>query len=566
MSYNKFTGYKLAYDYGNDTEYDHSHFMRFISDQDFESAANYAEQFMPDNDPKGLIDRKIAIENIRRKGSIFNKVMTSIKSPEDREAYSFKFAFDNGFELPKEEENRYTKLYNQLIDSLGSTEKQTATSLRLVINNEDNSDWLSSLLGVNDDGKTLDLLQERSGVDFKSLGSDVSYSFQGGKHVIEFNKNSKDFRNIIKALSSSGINLNNINLAGVGANGRTLNYLYGEQSVFGDYNLSNFVSSGEPTNYQKYYTSPLKQLGMIFKSLNNVSETKEVKDNLKTQSSIYTVPVQFPGKEDLDNALAAGAIKQEFYNSRVKEMTQYYGDRILANWSQNEGIYTNNDKDDVLRKINDSEESMNLRNTVSTAMRQDRVSFYLGNMGGQYGVFINILAGKEDEKVNVKESNKERNKMIFIPGLEKEAAYRGIEAKPETRVLREMENMRVYGYTHKFNDGSTVSSLNNEGGYFIDALDPYNQPEFKTSEEIKNKMYEDYKDYDTAQYIANSIYDNKGNIDNRKLEKVKKEIIVDLYNNYINLYGNFLTVEEITTKAKLKAYDIFNIIGINFED
>ena len=458
--YTYFGDENKQYNNRNQYKFDENYFNNLVSNRQYEQAANYASNYHF-NDPRIDRQHKNDIINLERYGRILGAVYGRIHDSKQMAHVEFsdKVFVDGGIEQLANSTNKATKEYaDNFIKakrSIGSvmdyntigenTIKEEATSLAVTFKPEKRTflgiDWLAK-----DNSNNIDNFYEVSGLTRKQLEqNNVNIINKDGKTTLVFGKDNPLANQILFNLPNSVRNRigdipaidfggdENVTITGFDNKGKQL--------------VTNFDVRG----FKKYIEDANETKDKVFQQLNI--------DKKGFSSSVG--PALSDEVEYLNNMYNTGEIDSSTYNREYKKVAGWMDEVLLGIGSGNYQFFTNANNDsptDETLVEADNEERGELMNLIPSVAK-NRIHLLSMTSNGQIGTLIVIdgLKNEKDENDDVTSGYKSRRRLVFVPGLFKEAAQAKINQDSSIRAIQEYNDMMAWGYDYKFVNGNKIS-------------------------------------------------------------------------------------------------------------
>lgn len=561
--YNPYRDPNRLGNYKSTNKFDKKIFRQLLSDQDYEGAAIYAEQYRP-KDNKERIALETYTNGLRKYGARLTK-MTEGLNDSQREAVNFKFALDNNLALPGEHKNadgsvsrnRYTEQYRKFIDSIGSSPDGSTKSDKLSIRflNDKNGNWFTRLVGIdnnedviqsfisnlNDSNLGYNINKANMQTEFENMGITLISSNQG--YEIQFDKSNPRILDIFRAYNNSGLDKEKTSIAGIDDKGKYIGDSFSRQS-HGDV-IMPFNQSDNKYN--------ITQLLNFIDSTNSNSTIAEhnIKNGNMARSMIISAHYNSQADAVAWQDRADGLISDKQYDDIKKHIEEGMHGLLMSAFTQNE-MYFSDTENDVLHYAEnaDRDKLKDLYNIASKV--KDGVLIRAAKVGDRYGTYVEIKpeANPDDSKskyllpgVKMERNPNKQTIKLFIPDLENGSDMQALYADPNSRAMIELTDMKDYGY-------ETNVSYKDHRGVQQDATIKYNpandtftQYNYKTGVteeninplEAQNRLAKHYTYNDLTNRLMSSIRDYDGNINPNNLNKAMELWSVGV-NNWINEY------------------------------
>lgn len=530
-------------------------FDQYISNRQYEDAANYANQFHF-NDPKMQRAHLNDIANLRRNGRILANCYNKIHDNQTlNEVEFFDKVFLNGG-LETLENNEYANKFIEAKRRLGSDYNYSkaklskeATKLEVTFQPK-----VQKFLGIDwlhrDNDKNIDNFYTQSGLNEKALKDQgVEVINRDGRTTLRFDKANPLANKIIYNLPRTKLVDNII------------------PALTGNIDVSIYGLDSKNRRITDQYT--LYNLTQIQDIIDSAKETKEeyFKQNDLTEKQYSST---IAGNIDdnlamLQEALNNGSITQQEFNKQYSINCGYI-DSVLRNigTSQYE-MYSNKfneeTSDETLNPV-DNEKRNELINAITAT---NKANVHLSSMisNGKIGTLVELdAAGLTSKQQEILEGTDDdqlsngRRIQIFIPGLFQEQAQEKINRNTSSRAIQEANSMQDYDYDYKTQDGKTLT-YDGLGGYIYDGeeIDKDNAVKIINKDLIIQDAVNNFQFY----------YLNKDNklIDKTNYENKARQLAIKACNDidpgvplsYTD--GTSLTEDEVFAHSKANPDDVY---------
>lgn len=548
-------------------------FQNKIAEGDYQGAADYASNYKL-NDVKQQRQFDNYISNIRREGRILSAIRQKVTDPDDLAKIEFadKVFVDGGLETIQN--NPYAKKFANIKSALGNgyifqddyghKEKIVeATSLSIRFLPEKQSlfglDWLKKDNTI----ASIEKFYADSGfteAQLKAYGVEISHP--NGDTVLKFDKsnplankilyytplyaNRQHMRGTLDGASDYRVNIN-----GYDKNGNLIEY--GLKLPVDDIGELQYIIKGSKSKKEELF------------EINKLTD--------KTYSSTVGAPLD-DNIEYYNSLLQSGEIDETEYKRIYGRELDQISNAIRAIGNEYEfysNAYNKKWTDRTLDPIEDEAKKVELINKISSA-KTGTLHFHSMVSNGKIGTLISIDAvGKTDEKLdnnpdnnNPENSIKDRQYLIFIPGLFQDLCQEKINQNTLTRAAQEINSMQDYSYGYKLKDGSEV--IPDGQGTFI-----WENQTISADEAIR-KINKDMAIEDAENNLQYKfINKDNGLIDGNAYEQAAKQyavaVVNEMYpNNPItsveqafNMKGSGnLVSDEYASKIQYEDYDRLN--------
>lgn len=541
-------------------------FDQYISNRQYEDAANYANQFHF-NDPKMQRAHLNDIANLRRNGRILASCYKKIHDTQTlNKVEFFDKVFVNGG-LETLENNEYANKFIEAKRKLGSFsggitaetdnkginiyyKSQEATKLEITFQPKVQKflgiDWLAK-----DNNKNIDNFYTQSGLNERALKAQgVEVINKDGRTTLRFDKSNPLANKII------------YNLPRRERNGDTPIPQIGGNI---DVSIVGLDSKNRRIKNQNMFSN-LTQIQDIIDSAKNTKEQYFKQNDLTEKQYSSTVAGNIDDNlAMLQEALKEGSITQQEFNKQYSINCGYI-DSVLRNiGSGNYEMYSNKfneeTSDETLNPV-DNEKRNELINAITAT---NKANVHLSSMisNGKIGTLVELdaagLTSKQQEKLegtNDDQLSNGRRIQIFIPGLFQEQAQEKINRNTSSQAVQEANSMQDYDYDYKTQDGKTLT-YDGLGGYIYDG----EQIDKDNAVKIINKDLIIQDAVNNLQFY----YLNKDNklIDKTNYENKARELAIKACNDidpgvplsYTD--GTPLTEDEVFAHSKANPDDVY---------
>lgn len=541
-------------------------FDQYISNRQYEDAANYANQFHFNN-PKMQRAHLNDIANLRRNGRILASCYKKIHDTQTlNKVEFFDKVFVNGG-LETLENNEYANKFIEAKRKLGSFsggitaetdnkginiyyKSQEATKLEVTFQPKVQKflgiDWLAK-----DNNKNIDNFYTQSGLNERALKAQgVEVINKDGRTTLRFDKSNPLANKII------------YNLPRRERNGDTPIPQIGGNI---DVSIVGLDSKNRRIKNQNMFSN-LTQIQDIIDSAKNTKEQYFKQNDLTEKQYSSTVAGNIDDNlAMLQEALKEGSITQQEFNKQYSINCGYI-DSVLRNiGSGNYEMYSNKfneeTSDETLNPV-DNEKRNELINAITAT---NKANVHLSSMisNGKIGTLVELdaagLTSKQQEKLegtNDDQLSNGRRIQIFIPGLFQEQAQEKINRNTSSQAVQEANSMQDYDYDYKTQDGKTLT-YDGLGGYIYDG----EQIDKDNAVKIINKDLIIQDAVNNLQFY----YLNKDNklIDKTNYENKARELAIKACNDidpgvplsYTD--GTPLTEDEVFAHSKANPDDVY---------
>lgn len=541
-------------------------FDQYISNRQYEDAANYANQFHF-NDPKMQRAHLNDIANLRRNGRILKSCYSKIHDTQTLNKVEFfdKVFVNGGLETLKD--NEYSDAFIEAKRKLGSFadgitgktndkgqlfnyKPREATKLEVTFQPKVQKflgiDWLAK-----DNNKNIDNFYIQSGLNERALKAQgVEVINKDGRTTLRFDKANPLANKII------------YNLPRRKRSGDTP-----IPQIGGDIDVSivGLDSKNKKLPAQNLFTN-LTQIQDIIDSAKNTKEQYFKQNDLTEKQYSSTIA------GNIDDTLAAlqeavknGSMTQQEFNKQYSINCGYI-DSVLRNIGTGQyEMYSNkfNEKtsDETLNYV-ENEKRNELMNAITAT---NKANVHLSSMisNGKIGTLVELdAAGLSQKQQEALEGNDKdqlsngRRIQIFIPGLFQEQAQEKINRNTSSQAIQEANSMQDFDYDYTTQDGKTLT-YDGLGGYIYDG----EQIDKDNAVKIINKDLLIQDGVNNLQFN----YLNKDNslIDKAGYESMARRLAIAACNNidpgvplsYTD--GTPLTEDEVFAHSKANPNDVY---------
>lgn len=438
---------------------DRKKYDSFITNGDYTGLANYLSKFhfTDENQQKALTN---AIKDFRSKGRMIQGMMSRADN-EQRQAIAFINGLKNG-ELPglnnKDESlnNRYSQDFAKAKRGFGSNGNNIAESVKInfggVVDKRYGAfglDFLSKDVKYDNDAFT-DMLRitglnkallEKSGAKIEN---------NNGTYSLTISKRNKLFDSVYNALtqlhSADNKRVYRFNYSGIDAKGNIIKH---------PRNIDSLAGTIDPTN-----NLVADKTGSLFSMQNSqlrarLKADEIIKPKFKSDSDITasSTVANFSCAREIDirNALASGRLNTELANALLKETEDAINNSLINSSFTQYELWANDINDDdkeTRHRIDDTEQRAKLQQLVINAIADKKLSVASCIQGNQTGTLLTIgpKLDKDEETGNDVEDIKQHRVQIFIPGFLNDEAEKVFNKRSDTRAIKELANMEMYGY------------------------------------------------------------------------------------------------------------------------
>lgn len=533
--------------------YDPVIFNKFISEQDFDAAAAYAEQYKPVNTSQRLqLDTYIA--QLRKEGSRLS-AMTKGVDDDTKQAISFKYAIDNNLQLPGNfinskggsDRNSYTTEYRELMDRLGSSDKIKADRIAIRFNNEKNGTWLSRLLNIFDDKEVVDSFIENLSHNNPSLsinkanmesvlaGSGITMKRDSNGYELQIDKANPSILGILKAYSG-GLDRSKTEIIGIDNNG---NYIDG-------YSSNNLFEAMPYTS--KAVTASI--LSLLDKADRN-TEFINTRDDKNAKATSLITSDNFMSQEHavLFQQLENHEIEPSEYNIKLDNIKNSIKGRLASSFVD-KPIYMTDAENGIMHIVSgDVRDKLKDLYNIAAKDFDKNVIPRVGYVGDKYGLYVEIKPeAKPDESkssylvpgIKIDRNPNSQTIKFFIPDAENSEAMQALYADPRSRAMLTLNDMQDYGYETNVNyideyGDNHDTSIYNKGNQWYAYDYKINKEVTITPELAQLMLAKHYELNNITNVFESSIYDSQGNINPSQLNRSVSywsERTVDWINKY----------------------------------
>lgn len=541
-------------------------FDQYISNRQYEDAANYANQFHF-NDPKMQRAHLNDIANLRRNGRILKSCYSKIHDTQTLNKVEFfdKVFVNGGLETLKD--NDYSNAFIEAKRKLGSFaggitgktndkgqlldyKPREATKLEVTFQPKVQKflgiDWLAK-----DNDKNIDNFYIQSGLNERALKAQgVEVINKDGRTTLRFDKENPLANKIIYNLPRRkrggdtpipqiGGNID-VSIVGLDSKNRKLV----AQDLFTNLTqIQDIIDSAKQTKEQYFKQNDLTEKQYSSTIAGNID------DNLAM----------------LQEALNNGSITQQEFNKQYSINCGYI-DSVLRNIGTGQyEMYSNKfnkeTSDETLNPV-ENEKRNELINAITAT---NKANVHLSSMisNGKIGTLVELdAAGLTSKQQEALEGNDEdqlsngRRIQIFIPGLFQEQAQEKINRNTSSQAIQEANSMQDYDYDYKTQDGKTLT-YDGLGGYIYDG----EQIDKDKAVKIINKDLLIQDGVNNLQF--NYLNKNNTLIDKAGYESMARRLAIAACNNidpgvplsYTD--GTPLTEDEVFAHSKANPDDVY---------
>lgn len=557
-------------------------FQGYIDKHEYEAAYQYAKNFIVD-DPR--IQKKFSnsLEVLRSEGRAVSAIYNKFRdNPEAIQAIEFSENVfkDNGLENVNN--NEYVRKFKDLKNRLGSSDKDTATSLSLTFLPKKQTlfgqDWLD--WAVKDNPFTIDAFYEKAGLSelhLKSAGISPKYN-KDGSVTIQFDKTNPLANQIIaNAFSQETFREDNpktyyalkttdntnlftrLGIVNTGFQNAINNYMpvlrgyndKGEEIYVDGAPVNNMLGGKDRFNRTNPTLNDIQEL--IFDASNAKEKAFELMGVEKRVYSSTVTDHLDDGWYNLQKDYANKRIDYNTYQKMLANQQKELADFISSIGSASYEIYSNQNNDaindEVLRLMSAEDKGAALRH-ISAASGDIMIKGMISN--GKMGVLVSVPATPIKDK-DIKEDDNANDRTIgrrfqyFIPGLLTDKVQAAISKNTTSRSSLEINRMQDYGYEYTTANNKTI--MPDGTGHFIYDGDLENR---LTTEEARRIIDKDMMLQDANNSLTFQFVNNKGKgFDKDVYEMQAKALAIKAANEYfpnIPLTTNMgipLSIEEI---------------------
>lgn len=592
MSFHKYNG---TLQYGNkDLHFNEENFKMYLAEENYEDAANYALQFMPDDIGKRNTYIR-SIDSLRKKGQMLKEYTSNVIDEDKKAAIRFKYALDNNINLPEKlpERYNYTKQYRDLVKRYGSSNDHDASAIRFTIDNAENNPWYSFLNTNEEDGSTIDVIARNLGInesDAKNRNALLRSRYgvqveeiEGGKTRITLNKNNSNFLDILKGIHNSNVREENIVAQGV----------YQDKDGIKEIDSKDLYV--RTVGYDPIPSGRVKTFGSHIVDFINRIDAKATIPNTedydfnKQRNIVYSKDYASFGHALLfQRALEMGMDISDY--KAAKSMLDDQLKEALRGPLDEYRIYATVGRDNVMESIDD-DTRIPLNGLLQEALAENsgkRVSTHAGTIGDKHGLFVTISPENKETETPINKvintafdtvrdlfgHDKARDfstqeVSFFIEDFEHGDQIDALYSDPDVRAQMELQDLRDFKHTKALkttdSNGNIVDSSIKP--VYKDGVESYNQT-IRSADgaytKVNTQLYADKAQKALRQnfqierminMISNaSTYDI--NIDDNVLSKTNLFFLKPVIDEYISEY--YGTVTPGTYQYRVIANNLLN--------
>lgn len=505
-----------------DMEFNQEHFDYFMSNMDLRNAYEYASQFRYTGKDASLeLENRKMLNDLRREAAGL-EYRTRNMTDEQRDAFSFKYAIDHGYDLPtmnaNNKQNTYTAQYRKSMEMLGGKGSRT---LQFNIKNNDNSAWFRF---GEAEGNTSDIFFDLLGIKENPLAGLLSLGAQNVKQTNDgysftVDKFNKDILKFINAYGNEILNSDNMSVIGLNGNGKAVER---DSSK----NTKSATLIGSPVSNARQDILTCRGLRDLVNTANKLTDftamdAKQRRDQLAEREMILT-GFMSPAHQKLEEDFAKGLVAPEMYEKLNKMLHEKLSGLIETAFTKNE-VYYNDDKDEVLRYA-DNDIRQALENEFRAARENNKeVSWQTAIVGGRQGIYITLppRISPADWKSNGY-SNPDpsalKTRQIFIPDVFQGSVEDMIYRNPKTRAVQELEEMDINKYDYEISGNRKIIPTG-DGNFILRETKTLGQGATSSKDTPLDKFHaqrliaEEMSYQDTAEMIKNSVANPDGTLD-----------------------------------------------------
>lgn len=509
-------------EFRTDMEFNQEHFDYFMSNMDLHNAYEYASQFRYTGKDASLeLENRKILNDLRREAAGL-EYRTRNMTDEQRDAFSFKYAIDHGYELPtmnaNNKQNTYTAQYRKSMEMLGGKGSRT---LQFNIKNNDNSAWFRF---GEAEGNTSDIFFDLLGIKENPLAGLLSLGAQNVKQTNDgysftIDKFNKDILKFINAYGNESLNSDNMSVTGLDGNGKTV-----ERNS--NKNTKSATLIGSPVSNAKQDILTCRGLRDLVDTANKLTDftamdAKQRRDQLAEREMILT-GFMSPAHQKLEEDFAKGLVAPEMYEKLNKMLHEKLPNLIETAFAKNE-VYYNDDKDEVLRYA-DNDIRQALENEFRAARENNKeVSWQTAIVGGRQGIYITLppRVSPTDWKSNgyaTPDASAYKTRQIFIPDVFQGSVEDMIYRNPKTRAVQELEEMDINKYDYEISGNRKIIPTG-DGNFILRETKILGQGATGSKDTPLDKFHaqrliaEEMSYQDTAEMIKNSVANPDGTLD-----------------------------------------------------
>lgn len=509
-------------------DYDEETANNFLAQSDYYGLVTYLTQFEMDN-PVEQSEWNAHVCSIRTKGTIYNNML---KNSDDKDAIIFTSGLQQGY---VNEETKYGQQYTKALQSIGSTNDENATGLKVRFQDDETYSNFLLNLGLSEkelEDKNLTLGQENG---IRTLSVDKSNTFI--PTILQSLYNIKPSR-ILKTVNDLG------QIMSQSSKSTQMPVMYSE---FNENNIFGFDVIGLNAEEKEIKNSniPIHKLNRI----NNIVQRAKDKYN-QVSDGINKDPIQnelitsdFKGArhQKLIGFLNNKQIDRNTFNDYEKRIDEFYKSEIANAGFTKYNVYLEG-KLNNFEEITDPEEKQKLEEQVRQSILNNKnVTYQAAMSGNMFGTLITIPAIPDNkskelpEQGNLKNLNTNAQYRVFIPGLFDDDAEKSFDRDTQTRAIKQHYLLKINDGTQYLSDGSSITNITEDGGILKD---------IKTGKDIPLTTSEILK-YLDREYLLEDAISHYGREYN-EIKDRKLGVIGEGPNTII--LGNTKTIDDLGTE------------------
>ena len=449
--------------------FDANTFNSFCQNNDYTSAADYAEQHLydADLDDNEFMDLRTKILQLRREGAIRDRRILSIKDKPKyvQESYLVNEALDNGSTLP---DNNAAKRFKASLKPLYSQVAYTPTNKGRIspgalyessLGRTHTREYVNpnpgeSIYARFDNQDAYSLFMDTAGLDKEYFKSSNSYRLnRDGTVDIITSTGDKHLKNIL-----------------IGLNG--VMDVYGKDKGFTITDIK-----GKPLNNE--YNDNIKAINKTFSNFDKITEEVNSIDVTLPMTPVVSSFMSASHAKIYD-ALQKGKINDKEYKALVDRLANNLGVLIQQHGFANTDMYLysgGQNSGASLSFVDNTSQKDAYGEMIKTAEAEKRLTWSVGNVGGFYGTMFHISAKPNKQGViNSKDFDEDNPELvntsysIFVPGLFADSAEEALSMDTKTRSQVELSTMNAYKYSYPLTQKGSLSPLGKDTYIYTDEL------------------------------------------------------------------------------------------------
>lgn len=519
--------------------YDSTIFNKFMSEQDFEAAAAYAEQYKPTNTAKRM-EWENYIHQLKKEGARLSH-MTKGLNDDTKQAINFKYAVDNNLQLPGDyinskggtERNNYTAMYRTMMDNLGSSDKIKADKIAIRFDNDKNGNWFTRLIGLQEDEDIIDTFLNNlskhnpnlniNKANMTSVLADAGITLisNANYHELQIDKSNPSILGVLKAYND-GLDRDKTSIQGIDSNG---NYI--EDKKFG-------IFTNDSADKGIYNSSARKNLITVTDLLRMVNDVEEktkfinTKDDKHTKASTIIQSDNFMSQEHavLYQQYENHEIDEQEYKTKLDVIENSIKGRLASSF-EDVPILMSDSENGIMHYI-DGPTREKLKDLYNIAAKNfsTNVITRVAQFEDKYGLAVEIKpeAKTDDNKstyllpgLKIDRNPNTQTIKFFIPDIETSSSMQALYSDPKSKAMLTLNDMKEYGYETNvsyidvYGNNKDASVYNKQGQWYT--YDYTSKTETPISAEFAQDMLARHYELNS---INNSfdlgLYDINGNI------------------------------------------------------